>query len=446
MSTEPATLRIERVVYGGYGLARQADTNATAAFVPSTLPGELVRATPPAGATQDWQLLEVIEPSSSRTAPGCPHFGACGGCQLQMATYAEQLRIKREVLLETLERAALANLPEITTHSAEPWGYRNRIRLHVTRDGESLRFGYRKRNSRDILPISTCPIAAPLLWRAAEAILSHATGDTALEAWLRSTSEVELFCNADETKLQVNLIFTARASAMKTNSFERTMSSLHKDIPELSGAGAVVVNARSGRVIEQLAAWGAGGLSYSVSFAGKEERYWIERGGFFQVNRFLTTQLTSLVCADRAGALAWDLFAGVGLFARILAHTFDQVVAVEANPTAARELNTTLRKLGPHLGIEATTLEFLRARVLQRERPDLIVLDPPRAGAGEDVCTLLAQLAPREIVYVSCDPTTLARDLAQLQRADYHSAALHLIDLFPQTYHQETIVVLRRDA
>lgn len=180
-----------------------------------------------------------------------------------------------------------------------------------------------------------------------------------------------------------------------------------------------------------------------------KERYWISRGAFFQVNRFLLPQLVELVCRDRspegAQGVAWDLFAGVGLFSRVLAQRFAAVTAVEANPAASADLGRALAKAGSqHRAVNATTAEFLRRAVLDRERPDLIVLDPPRAGAGEEVCRLLARLLPAQITYLSCDPTTLARDLAVLTGSGYRLTELYLIDLFPQTYHLETLTVLRR--
>ena len=207
-------------------------------------------------------------------------------------------------------------------------------------------------------------------------------------------------------------------------------------MPALERCGSIRARRRFN---EELASWGAAGLNYEV--AG--ERYWVARGGFFQVNRFLLPTMVELVCAEQRGRIAWDLFAGVGLFARILARSFEQVTAVEANPAAARELASAMQRLGgQHRGIAAVIVDYLRGAVLQRERPDLIVLDPPRAGAGVEVCQLIARIAPRQIVYVSCDPVTLGRDLAALQ-SSYEIESLHLVDLFPQTYHQEAVVKLR---
>ena len=144
--------------------------------------------------------------------------------------------------------------------------------------------------------------------------------------------------------------------------------------------------------------------------------------------------------AGRAGALAWDLYAGVGLCARVLTRAFELVVAVEA---AGDDLSRSFKGPGQR-AVSATTVEFLRDAVVQREKPDLVVMDPPRAGVGAETCALLARISPTEIVYVSCDPVTLARDLKTLMKSGYMLAELHMVDMFPQTFHLETVAVLRR--
>lgn len=445
-------LRIERVVYGGFGLARSpaagSESHGSTAFVPFTLAGELVEARPHAGKNE-LKLVDVLEASPQRVEPGCPHFGACGGCHLQMASYVEQLRIKKEVLHESLARAGVSGFPEAMVHAAEPWHYRNRIRLHVAREGERLRLGYRERERNAILPIMTCPIAAPLLWRAAETLLTSAERSNPVRRWLTWAREVELFCDAEMSRLQISLLSSA-TNAPSSDELQRASADLKTNLSELIGVGAMRTHLRTGQAQTEVASWGAAGLLYGIAsceISNREvasERYWIGRGGFFQVNRFLVPRMVELVCANRQGRLAWDLFAGVGLFARVLARSFQQVTAVEANAAAARELAAALQRLGPqHREVTAVILDFLRDAVLQRERPDLSVLDPPRAGAGVEACRLLARLAPEEIVYVSCDPVTLGRDLAVLQSV-YSIERLHLVDLFPQTYHQEAVVELRR--
>jgi len=215
---------------------------------------------------------------------------------------------------------------------------------------------------------------------------------------------------------------------------------MQKLVPELVGAGALLFSPqgsqRQPRNPRQLANWGTEGLNYRTA----SEDYWVGRGGFFQVNRFLVDELVRTVTAGRQGTMAWDLYAGVGLFSRVLAKSFLQVVAVEADAT---DLSKSFKGPGKR-AVEATTVEFLRGAVVQRERPELIVMDPPRAGVGPEVCALLARISAPEIVYVSCDPVTLARDLKALASSGYNVVELHMMDMFPQTFHIETVVFLRR--
>jgi 23S rRNA (uracil1939-C5)-methyltransferase len=371
--------------------------------------------------------------------PQCPHFGVCGGCQYQDIAHTDQLKLKREQLHRLLTEAGLANLPAIEVHAAEPYGYRNRIRLRIHRVEGALRFGYNIRATTDFLPITTCPISAPNLIPAAEALLSLAVDNPDAQHWLNAAAELELFTNDDLSRIQFSLFVAPRTKAPQ-GSFTRMIAALQQRVPQVAGAKAEAFDPRTGPTGRTLAEHGAAGLNYRVG----DETYWISRGGFFQVNRFLIPTLVDLVTANRSGAIAWDLFAGVGLFSRILARNFQQITAVESNPIASADLAAALKKLGPqHRAVSETTLAFLQKATVQRERPDLIVLDPPRAGAGLEACALLDRIAAPKIVYVSCDPTTLARDLAALQ-STYRIDALHLIDLFPQTSHLETVVHLTR--
>lgn len=442
-------LQIEKLVYGGAGLAHQPDgvSDGTAAdkavFVPFTLPGERVEATLSGerGAYVEAALEQVIEAAPERVSPGCRHFGECGGCQLQHAVYPAQVRIKAEILKETLERAGLTELPEVEAHAAEPWGYRNRIRLRVAAVNGALRVGYNRRGGNEFLPVQECPIAAPVLWRTAAALLDLAAQDSGVARWLRTAAEVEFFTNASESKVQMTLFVRKPLS----NGFEGLCKRLQTVVPELVGAGVSILASESGargRRAERPVAgakWGAAGLQYAAASA----EYWVSRGGFFQVNRFLVDEMVRIVTAARTGRLAWDLYAGVGLFSRKLATAFEHVIGVEGGETAAADLAQAAKGTGMR-GVCASTLEFLQVAVIQRERPELIVMDPPRAGVGANVCALLLRVKAAEMVYVSCDPVTLARDLRILVDGGYKLAELHLVDMFPQTFHLETVVILRR--
>jgi 23S rRNA (uracil1939-C5)-methyltransferase len=425
--------------------------------------------------------------ADEHATPPCPHFGVCGGCQLQHLAYSAQLDRKAARLREVLAPLVPA-LPEIQLHPSPPLAYRNRIRLTLREVDGRLRAGYlgiaAQENSLGgplieqseitgdqgspgaeiaFVPITQCPIAAPLLWRTAESFLALAND----LRWLRTTAltpdQLELFATADESKLQFTLYLrTAHKNppSRLVADFTALCESLRAAIPELAGAGIALLPLPSrSRRIEQPRpgpAWGSPGFNYSVPLAtaNNEERttenvsltYWVPRGAFFQVNRFLLPELVSLVINRAASSqnalLAWDLYAGVGLFSRALARTFVAVTAVEIGEPAATALAQT--KLPNLRAVKATTLDFLQAAVLQRDCPSFVVLDPPRTGLGDEVCSLLARIAVPAIAYVSCSPQALAGDLAILVASGYVIAELHFFDLFPQTSHIETVAILTR--
>jgi 23S rRNA (uracil1939-C5)-methyltransferase len=431
-------LQIEKAVYGGAGLACQTEGEGAGrtVFVPFTLPGEVVEAklTGEKNGLVEASLIQMVQPSANRIEPACVHFGECGGCHYQHANYAAQVAIKAEILRETLQRAGLNAFPEIQRHSAEPWGYRNRAQLRVAVQDQGVRLGYNRRGTNEFLAIRECPILAPLLWRGAEALVQLAAENSAAGRCAREVKEVELFTDADEKTLQMTLFVQKDQPGF--NGFCQRMKEL---LPELAGAGLSLLSSqgthRRAQKSRQMQSWGPGGLGYRA--AG--ESYWVSRSGFFQVNRFLVDELIRVVTTGREGRLAWDLYAGVGLFSRVLARKFQQVVAVEA---AGSDLAKSFKGAGRQ-AVESTTVEFLRGAVVQRARPDLVVMDPPRAGIGAEGCALLSKISAPEMVYVSCDPVTLAWDLKMMTEAGYSIVEVHMIDLFPQTFHLESVVVLR---
>jgi 23S rRNA (uracil1939-C5)-methyltransferase len=395
-----------------------------------------------------------------RTAiPPCPHFGPCGGCQLQHLTYTAQLRDKVGQLRTLLEATGLV-LPELHLHPSPPLAYRNRIRLTLAEVNGQLRAGYihnqqpaTNKQQPIFLPIDQCPIAAPILWRAAEALLIQINVQPTL--WLRNPQlaldQLEIFTTADESGLQFTLFLRTGLKALPkklTPNFTTLCESLRTALPELTGAGIATLptlskdRSRRNEQPRHGPTWGKPGLTYRAA----EIDYWVPRTAFFQVNRYLIPELVSLAANDRTGQLAFDLYAGVGLFSRALAARFTQVTAVEIAEPAFTALAAT--RLPNLRAVKASTLDFLRVAVLQRDRPDLIVLDPPRSGAGPEVCALLARIAALTLVYVSCSPEALSSDLQTLTTlagpSGYTLAKLHLFDLFPQTTHIETVAILTR--
>jgi 23S rRNA (uracil1939-C5)-methyltransferase len=422
-------VRIEKPIYGGAFLAR---IEGKAVFVPLTMPGEQarVRIVDDKRGYATAEAEEIFDPSEERVTPQCPHFGACGGCQYQHAAYAAQLTYKQAILRETLERSGVYAPEDIAVLAGEPWGYRNRIRLAFDAKGN---VGYRGRRSHAVIPITECPIAAPLLVRSA---LAAGKVLEKLRAKFRA-SEIALFCDAAETALLVSV----RVAGSGKGRFDDFARALAETVPELRGV-ELVAESGQGREPRNLARWGADSLVYRA--AGVDYR--VDQGAFFQVNRWLADALVERVTARAHGRLAWDLFSGVGLFARRLAPRFARVVAVESAPTSIAALAHNLRGTNAS-AVKASTLDFL-CRERKSERPDLIVVDPPRSGLGAETTALLGEIAAPELVYVSCDPATLARDLRTLvdsrSGAGYTIDQIALADLFPQTFHLESVVRLRR--
>jgi 23S rRNA (uracil1939-C5)-methyltransferase len=400
------------------------------------LPGEQarVRITQSKPGYDTAEVEEIVHASPERIMPACPHFGACGGCHYQHTNYVTQLALKQAILRETLERGGVTVPSEIAVLAGEPWSYRNRIRLAFDAAGNP---GYRGRSSHAIVPMRECPIAAPLLVEAALAFAQVARGF----APALHPTELALFCDAAETALLATVL-TASPAKLR---FDELAHALREQIPALIGA-ELVTEGRFGQQPRTLAQWGAASLVYHA--AGFDYR--VDHGAFFQVNRWLVDSLVERVVAGHQGALAWDLFSGVGLFARQLTANFARVVAVESAPAATPALAANLKGTAG-IPVKSDTLDFLRAHASHRPAgvasssavPDLVVLDPPRTGLGAETCTLLAGIAAPVLVCVSCDPATLARDLRALIASGYQIQSITLADLFPQTFHLETVVQLR---
>lgn len=434
---QTATVRVGRPVYGGMSEVLLPER----AEVPFSAEGELVRiALQPATSRRTAPvatLLDVLEPSSDRVMPGCRHFGACGGCQYQHLSQAAQLATKATLLNGLLRRSGVAAAaPRVD--AAAPWGYRNRVRFRVV----GGRLGYSLRASHVFLPVVECPILAPVLWRAAQAV-------EALALWPRGFAEIEFFATGDERQMQMALHLDADLHTLDRDApttFRTLCVALQARVPELIGGGLLVQAAAdpeaSRRVQErqrvEIARWGAPGMTYVVD----GRAYPVSRGAFFQVNRFLTDRLVQCVVGARRGKLAMDLFAGAGLFSLALAERFTRVVSVEIGEPAATDLATLL--VGQTTARQ-TTLAFLREWNRGTTVPDLVVLDPPRAGVGDAVLAELRRLRAPEIVYVSCDPVSFAREARTLVDSGYAVAELHALDLFPQTFHMETVAVFRRN-
>jgi 23S rRNA (uracil1939-C5)-methyltransferase len=383
------SVTIEKWVYGGEALARLDGRVVLAPFV---LPGESVRLNAEEGIHAE--LAEVLTPSPERVAPPCPLFTRCGGCHYQHAPYGFQLARKVEILREQLRRVGKIDYQqEIETISGPPLGYRNRAQFHIANGS----IGYLAARSHTLVPVAgECPVSSPRLNQALADIRSR-LGDPRFPRFVHS---LEIFTN--EIDVQINALDADRPVAKSF--YEWCGSTVALDYP--TSAGCFRVSPRS----------------------------------FFQVNRFLIEPLMDAALHGAEGKTALDLYSGVGLFAVPLARRFENVIAVESSVTAARDLEVNAARAQVRLETERARVEdFLQSFA---DTPDFVLADPPRAGLDKTVVSQLVRLAPPRITIVSCDPATLARDLAGL--TGYRIERLTLVDLFPQTYHLETIAQLVR--
>ena len=431
-------LTIEKLVYGGDGLARlPADEHGPgkAVFVPFVIEGEKIDASlvdQKRGFARG-RAETIVQASPQRAEPTCPYFRRCGGCHYQHIRYEHQLETKATILRENLRRMAKVELEtDITIHPSPAWNYRNRSRLQV-RTAPEFALGYYKFGSHELLPVEECPVSSPLINRAIAAFWRMGR-DHLVPDGIR---EIEFFANADDTQLLIEASCEAGTPSTPVREWAATVPGI---LPEVTGIvifRAKLSNAPGTAEAKQIAASGVRDLTYKTGHAS----YRVSAGAFFQVNRHLINELVRIVTAGQSGETALDLYAGVGLFSKVLAERFPQVIAVESSQTSYADLvhNSPLNVKA----VQATTADFLRSPG-GKLRPDLVVVDPPRSGLGESVVQSLVGLGAHRMTYISCDPATGSRDLAGLLSAGYRIEQVYLVDLFPQTYHLESVFHLAR--
>ncbi|HKT71244.1 MAG TPA: 23S rRNA (uracil(1939)-C(5))-methyltransferase RlmD [Terriglobales bacterium] len=426
-------LTIEKLVYGGDGLARlpagERGRRKTV-FMPFVLEGEQVEAALVQQKSEFARasLRRVLSPSPARIEPNCPYFRRCGGCHYQHAGYDHQLEIKATILKETLARIAKLQLEaELQVHPSPPWNYRNRTRMRVHSPPFAL--GYFRFGSHSLLPVEECPISSPLLNRAIAAVWEAGRAGKVPDV----INEIEFFANAEDTQLLLQLYVPESASRAALKECAATLAGT---LPEIAGTisfrGTTTAHGPRSEAQPQIVD-GAGELTYHTA----QQNYRVDSGAFFQVNRYLTDKLVEIVTADPGGGTALDLYAGVGLFALPLARSFERVIAVESSQISHSDLQYNAPRNVQ--AVHATTEQHLQSF---RDTPDLVVVDPPRGGLGEAVAQALGRLQAPRLTYVSCDPATLARDLRVLCGAGYAIEQAHLVDLFPQTFHLESVLQL----
>jgi 23S rRNA (uracil1939-C5)-methyltransferase len=412
-------------------------------FVPFALPGERVRVQV-LEQRKRWaraRLLDVLQPSPDRETARCRHYTACGGCHFQHMNYPAQLRAKETILRNQLERLGkLADPPvEPCLPAPVPWNSRNSLQFHLDPDGRLGFVGHAESDGEELLgPGGTHPGPRGRLSGSARG--RPGAGERQVlaiqECHLPEPAVADLW-----PQLRPDRVPGLQRVGMRAGRGGEVMLILHSEAPppaqlELGLAASVVWQWPGGLEVM------AGSDHLTMEVAGREFR--VSAPSFFQVQTGLTRDLVRLVLQGMAvapGELAYDLYAGVGLYSAFLAAAGARVVAVEESPWACEDFQHNLEAFEGVELYEATVEQALLGLI---GTPDAVVVDPPRAGLAPEVIDQLIRRAPPRLVYVSCDPATLARDTARLQEGGFRLERAVPLDLFPQTYHIEAVTHWRR--
>ncbi len=444
-------IKIEKLIPGGQGLGKRED--GMVVLVPYVLPGEVVQISEVLKKKSyvEARLLEIIKASPDRREPSCAIYGKCGGCDLQHAVEPAQLQIKKDMLLESLTRSGAVDSKAMTSIVSDPlpspesFGYRQRIRLHVDEDEK---MGYYRYHSHEVEPTHVCPLARPEI----NTVLKKLHTSQPMFDLLQQTEELELLLNPDTENVIIYLHFKR-----KPRPNDRKLA---EDVCEAIDDIAYLMMDVKGH--GKFGPFGSSTIKpgfpaiLKTSLDDKSDREigttltW-EAGGFCQVNleqnKQMVKQVMELVGAGSSIRIL-DLFCGMGNFSIPLARVAASVVGMDGQGSAIR----SAKRNAELNGINNTNCNFekipvpvgVKKLIDQKETFDIIILDPPRQGALE-IIPYLSTLKPEKIIYISCDPATLARDLSLLTEHAYCISSIIPIDMFPQTHHMESIVLLENN-
>ena len=400
------------LAYGGDAMGRLEDGRAV--FVPFGLPGERVRIrlTDEKRGFARGELVEILEAPPPRIIPRCKHFGVCGGCHYQNLPYEEQLKAKREILRDQLTRIGRIENPPVQdmVASPNPWNYRNHVQFHLTEEGKLGYVGAGTSFAKGIIPITEC----------------HLPEEPINSLWPKL--EFEPATNIERISFRVG----------KENDLILVLESDSAESPELEIEAEISV----AHVFEENAVIIAGNDHIVIPVLGRDFR--VSVMSFFQVNAAMAEKMVQHLLNFLPVSLSTtllDVYCGVGLFSAFLASKCERVIGIESSPAACEDFSFNLDEFDNielYEGLAEEVIPYLEAK------PDIVLVDPPRAGLEKRVVDGILKLNPPTIAYVSCDPSTLARDAKRLIEGGYRLKQVTPFDLFPQTYHIESISIFER--
>ena len=402
-------VKLDKLVYGGDAMGRLEDGRAV--FVPYVLPGETARVrvvTEKRGHVRA-ELVEVLEASPDRIAARCKHFTACGGCHYQHMSYAKQLEVKRQVVVEQFQRMAGIDDPlvEVVVPSPAEWNYRNTVQFSQTEDGK---LGFQAAGTRRVIPITECFLPEEginQLWP--QLNLESVPGLNRIELRQADNGEMLVLSGEEELPPEMEL-----------------------ELP----ISAVYLSAEKGPMI-------MAGDEFGI-IQIKERPFSFHAGSFFQVNTAQAEAMVNHVMGLlplTPETVALDVYCGVGLFSAFISPQVAQLIGIEYSGLACEDFAINLDEFENVSIYQGPAERILPSLEVQ---PDVVVVDPPRAGLKPEALDALVEMGMKTLVYVSCDPATLARDVKRLMTAGYSLERITPFDLFPQTYHVETVVLLTK--
>jgi len=434
-----ATAVIDKLAYGGNGVCR---IEGKVCFVPFSCPGDQLRLrlTSQKKSYSLAEISEILQPSVARTVPPCPIFGVCGGCSWQHVQYPLQLEQKRQIFAETLWRGARVPAELIAETVASPlqYGYRSRVQFKVSAGGGNLRIGFYRNGSHSVEDAGQgCPVAMP--------IINEIMG--CFRSILTDYADVKYI---DQISIDVGVQGAVAIVHCSGNDLSGLRAFLKKRIAELGSCSGLYLQSGRKDGLEKL--WGDAEISYFMPQLNHDLAPYslsYSPGGFAQINQAQNVAILSIIrtCADfRSTDNLLDLYCGNGNFTIPLAGQVASALGVEGSEVSIRSANANKTRNAIH-NVQFVCNDVraaLRELVSARQRFDVVLLDPPRNGAGEVVADI-AELAPSRIIYVSCDPSTLARDCGLLAVQGYSVVRSVPLDMFPQTYHLESVTVLIKE-
>lgn len=427
MKNESGQIKIESLSYGGSGVGRDS---GKVVFVPLTAPGDIItyHTIEEKKGYIKAELSGIIEPSTKRITPACPVFGECGGCSWQYLSYKEQLMAKSEIFRETMWRLGTVEKDRIfeiiDTHSE--WHYRNRAQFKVSYVNGRLHIGFYRKKSRDIVEMNSCAIMSPLI----NETISLFKKLLLKTPFIERISQIDISVD-DADKAAVAVMHISSDFKKNDVEFAETIFSTENKLVGLFFKSGKNSSAK------KVFAKKKGILTYCVPTNNREIDLKFSPGGFTQVNYLQNKKMVEMVvgiAGEGKTEKVLDLFCGIGNFSLPLATISKKVTAVENNKTSIFDGTRNAEELG----IKNCSFIAGRAEDHISGDYDLAIVDPPREGAASVIKKLVKNEVPR-VIYVSCNPTTLARDLRLMTRGGYKIVSSQPIDLFPQTWHIESV-------